>query len=118
MGLKEPTARAFKKEADKAFKPELKESPMLDNDVHVTVFYVSNPEMNAKDLLTEFWTKSKAISTAKIHSTRQPITAQIAQWGVDFISKMQQTADTHNPKVDNYKTPLMAQENLTAATKK
>ena len=79
VGSKWPHVTKNNAAIDNVFKPESKHYAMLDNEVDVTIFYANNPDVDAKNLLRAFGTRSKYISNAKINFARQPATSHIAK---------------------------------------
>ena len=71
---------------------------MLDKNLSIPVYYATNKDVDATQLMKALRTKSRCISDNKIGSARPNSTSLLGSWGKNFIQKMKPNSITYNPK--------------------
>ena len=114
---KMPTADAFDKRLTEVLTPNSKRVGMMDEYVTVTVYYVTNHEVNVEELLNAMRIKSRHISDSKINSARPSAGSQIGAYGKQFMLSMNIDAITYKPDTSCFTCPLQIRLSKKAATK-
>jgi len=86
--------------------PDDDRGAMLDEMVNVTVYYVTNHEVDVADLLLAMQIKSRLISDSKINSARPSAGSLIGAFGKKFMASMTINAITCHPDTSRNTTPI------------